>query len=207
MAQGATQRVRICLLLQPCAGVRLPQALNALNDMLREGPGGSEALLGSCSVGPAHVHYHTKQSGRVCQLLVLCAGDLSGGLPGSNVSKDDLPDGPKPGQALKNLPSGSAGSQVSSQVCCCTRLLAAVVVLETLLVCNAVAVRMYGAVWLDWQIIAHESCRSMHLMHVLLCRWARLPAKVAAWLTRLAVLPRTSRERTLSVSRAAQAGW
>ena len=92
----------------------------------------------------------------------LAAGDLSGGLPGSNISKDDLPDGPKPGQALKNLPSGSAGSQVSSQVCCCARLLAAVVVLGTLLVCNAVAVRMYGAVWLDWQIIAHESCRSMH---------------------------------------------
>ena len=46
----------------------------------------------------------------------LLAGDLSGGLPGSNVSKDDLPDGPKPGQALKNLPSGTAGSQVSEQV-------------------------------------------------------------------------------------------
>eukprot|EP00891_Asterochloris_glomerata_P009432 jgi/Astpho2/9432/Aster-01692 len=43
-------------------------------------------------------------------------GDLSGGLPGSDVTRGDLPDGPKPGQALKNLPSGSAGSQVSSQV-------------------------------------------------------------------------------------------
>ena len=40
--------------------------------------------------------------------------------------------------------------------------------------------------------------------HVLLCRWARLPAMVAAWLTRLAVLPRISRARTLSVSRVAR---
>ena len=55
--------------------------------------------------------------------ILLCTGDLSGGLPGSNVSKDDLPNGPKPGQALKDLPGGSAGSQVSSQVCWCARLL------------------------------------------------------------------------------------
>ncbi len=48
--------------------------------------------------------------------ISLLAGDLSGGLPGSNVTRGDLPDGPKPGQALKNLPSGSAGSQVSGQV-------------------------------------------------------------------------------------------
>ena len=46
----------------------------------------------------------------------LLAGDLSGGLPGSNVTRGDLPDGPKPGEALKNLPKGSAGSQVSGQV-------------------------------------------------------------------------------------------
>ena len=71
--------------------------------------------------------------------LPLLAGDLSGGLPGSNVTKSDLPDGPKPGQALKNLPSGSAGSQVSSQVCWHARLLAAVAQMLPLSACSGLA--------------------------------------------------------------------
>ena len=56
------------------------------------------------------------QVGQAQPKIFLLAGDLSGGLPGSNVTRSDLPDGPKPGQAVKNLPSGSAGSQVSGQV-------------------------------------------------------------------------------------------
>ncbi len=72
--------------------------------------------------------------------ISLLAGDLSGGLPGSNVSKDDLPDGPKPGQALKDLPSGSAGSQVSSQVCRhAGLLLAAAAQMLTIPACSCVA--------------------------------------------------------------------
>ena len=82
----------------------------------------------------------------------LPAGDLSGGLPGSNVSKDDLPDGPKPGQALKDLPGGSAGSQVSSQVGlagCCSLLAAAAAQLLTLSACSGLAaLHCIGFLWL-----------------------------------------------------------
>ena len=73
----------------------------------------------------ANMRLHHLDSGSDSIKNHLPAGDLSGGLPGSNVSKDDLPNGPKPGGALKNLPSGSAGSQVSSQVCCTAGLWAA----------------------------------------------------------------------------------
>ena len=45
------------------------------------------------------------------------AGDLSGGLPGSNVTRDNLPNGPKPGDLAKNLP-GNPADKAAGQVCC-----------------------------------------------------------------------------------------
>ena len=101
--------MRICLLL--------PKAQNVLIDMLCEDPGGLMALL-EAAVWAQHMFFMLHdENGLSLEAALLCAGDLSGGLPGSNVTRGDLPDGPKPGEALKNLPSGSASSQVASQVC------------------------------------------------------------------------------------------
>ena len=114
--------MRIYLLLQPCAGRQLPKAQNVLTDMLHEDPGGLEALL-EAAVWAQHMFSMIHDgNGLSLEAVLSCAGDLSGGLPGSNVTRGDLPDGPKPGEALKNLPKGSAGSQVSSQVCQVARL-------------------------------------------------------------------------------------
>ena len=154
--------------------------------------------------------------------VFLLAGDLSGGLPGSNVTKDDLPDGPKPGQTLKDLPSGSAGSQVAGQVCRHARLPAAAECCCNLLTVTTGSggaalhrVSCFGfdsqASWCKSHSFTREGpvggAEECTKMHVLLCRWARLQAKAATWLTRLAVWltrlavpPRISRARTLSVS-------
>ena len=79
--------------------------------------GGRQLSCNILSCLEASLNLHRLSTGLALFRWALPAGDLSGGLPGSNVTRDDLPDGPKPGEALKNLPKGSAGSQVSSQVC------------------------------------------------------------------------------------------